>query len=54
VTFGNDGAPKAVAVSTPFAGTPVGACVAGVFRGARVPPFTGSPVTLPWSFRIAD
>jgi hypothetical protein len=54
VTFANDGNPKSVAVSAPFAGTPVGACVSAAFRSIHVPPFTGSPVTLPWSFRIAE
>jgi hypothetical protein len=54
VTFGTDGAAKSVAVSPPFAGTPVGSCVTSAFRSARVPPFTGNPVTLPWSFRIAE
>jgi eukaryotic-like serine/threonine-protein kinase len=54
VTFTNDGSPKSVAVSAPFAGTPVGACVSAAFRSIHVPPFTGSPVTLPWSFRIAE
>jgi serine/threonine protein kinase len=54
VTFGNDGAPKGVLVSPPFAGTSVGACVAGAFKSSRVPAFTGSPVTLPWAFRIGD
>jgi eukaryotic-like serine/threonine-protein kinase len=54
VTFTNDGSPKSVAVSAPFAGTPVGTCVSAAFRSIQVPPFTGSPVTLPWSFRIAE
>jgi serine/threonine protein kinase len=54
VTFANDGSPKSVAISAPFAGTPVGACVSAAFRSIHVPPFTGSPVTLPWSFRIAE
>ncbi len=54
ITFGNDGSARGVVVSAPFAGTPVGSCVAAAFRGIHVPPFTGSPVTLPWSFRIAE
>jgi serine/threonine protein kinase len=54
ITFGNDGAARGVVISAPFAGTPVGSCVAAAFRGIHVPPFTGSPVTLPWSFRIAE
>lgn len=36
----------------PFAGTPVGACVAGRFFGARVPPFSGSAPPLTKSFTI--
>lgn len=36
----------------PFVGTPVGGCVAGKYRGARVPPFAGSPVTVGKSFSI--
>jgi len=54
ITFGNDGSARGVVISAPFAGTPVGSCVAAAFRGIHVPPFTGSPVTLPWSFRIAE
>ncbi len=30
----------------PFAGTPVGGCIAAAFRGAHVPPFDGSPVAV--------
>jgi len=52
VTFSPDGPVKSVTVSAPFAGTPVGQCVATVFRGAHVPPFSGSSVTLPKSFQI--
>ncbi|MES1179327.1 MAG: serine/threonine-protein kinase [Myxococcales bacterium] len=52
VTFSPDGPVKAVTVSAPFAGTPVGQCVATVFRGAHVPPFSGSSITLPKSFQI--
>jgi hypothetical protein len=36
----------------PFAGTPVGGCVAGVFKRARVPAFSGDPVTVSKSFSI--
>ena len=52
VTFSPDGPVKSVTVSAPFAGTAVGQCVATVFRGAHVPPFSGSSITLPKSFRI--
>jgi len=54
VTFSPDGPVKAVSVSAPFAGTPVGQCVSAVFRGVHVPPFSGSSITLPKSFRIPD
>jgi hypothetical protein len=54
VTFSPEGAVKSVTVSAPFAGTSVGQCVATVFRGAHVPPFSGSSVTLPKSFKIPD
>jgi hypothetical protein len=30
----------------PFAGTSVGGCIASAFRGARVPPFSGDPVSV--------
>ncbi len=52
VTFSPDGPVKSVSVSAPFAGTAVGQCVAAVFRGAHVPPFSGSSITLPKSFQI--
>jgi len=52
VTFSPDGPVKSVTISPPFAGTSVGQCVASVFRGAHVPPFSGSSITLPKSFRI--
>ena len=52
VTFSTDGPVSSVALSAPFSGTSVGSCVATAFRSARVPPYTGSPVTLPQSFRI--
>jgi eukaryotic-like serine/threonine-protein kinase len=53
VTFSPDGPAKSVTVSAPFAGTAVGQCVAGAFRGAHVPPFSGSSITLPKSFQIS-
>jgi serine/threonine protein kinase len=52
VTFSPDGPVTGVSVPPPFAGTAVGACVATAFRSAKVPPFTGSAVTLPQSFRV--
>lgn len=35
-----------------FPGTPVGGCVAGVFRKARIPAFSGNPVTVSKSFSV--
>lgn len=37
----------------PFAGTPVGGCIASAFRTIRVPAFDGDPVTLEKSVGIA-
>lgn len=54
VTLSSEGTVSAVNVSAPFAGTPVGSCVQNAFRSARVPPFSGSSVTLSKSFRIPD
>ena len=36
----------------PFAGTPVGGCIAAAFRSAKVPPFEGSPVSVSKSVTI--
>jgi hypothetical protein len=52
ITFSPDGPVKSVSVSAPFAGTPVGQCISAVFRGAHVPPFSGSAFTLPKGFNI--
>jgi serine/threonine protein kinase len=52
VIFSPDGPVSSVSVAPPFGGTGVGTCVSTAFRNARVPPFTGSPVTLSQSFRI--
>jgi serine/threonine protein kinase len=54
ITFSPNGRAARVALGAPFVGTPVGQCVINVFQTARVPPFTGSPVTLPWSFRVRE
>jgi len=54
VTFSPDGPVASVTLAAPFAGTPVGACVQNVFKGAHVPAFSGSSVTLRKSFRIPD
>jgi hypothetical protein len=53
VTFGGDGSVvSAVVDQPPFAGTAVGGCVAGKFRGARVPSFSGGNVKVGKSFTI--
>jgi hypothetical protein len=53
VTFATSGrVTTATVMGPPFAGTPVGGCVAGVFRKARVPAFAGNPVTVSKSFSI--
>jgi predicted Zn finger-like uncharacterized protein len=53
ITFAPSGMVQSVAVSgTGFEGTPMGACVASRFRGARVPAFSGSPFSVSKSFSI--
>lgn len=46
VTFSPSGKATQATVGPPFAGTSVGSCIAGSFRGLSVPPFTGSAVTV--------
>ncbi|HVJ22257.1 MAG TPA: zinc-ribbon domain-containing protein [Polyangiaceae bacterium] len=53
VTFAPSGRVTSANVAgPPFAGTAVGGCVAGVFRRAKVPPFSGNPVTVSKSFSV--
>jgi predicted Zn finger-like uncharacterized protein len=53
VTFAPNGSVSAAVVdSGPFPGTPVGGCVAGRFRGAHIPAFSGAAVTVGKSFNI--
>jgi predicted Zn finger-like uncharacterized protein len=53
VTFAPSGGVQSVSVTgVGFEGTPTGACVAGRFRGARVPPFSGSAFSVSKSFSI--
>jgi hypothetical protein len=53
ITFGPDGTvASAIVDQGPFPGTPVGGCIAGKFRGAHVPPFTGAPVKVGKSFTL--
>ena len=53
ITFAPNGAvSSAVVDGGPFPGTPVGGCIAGKFRGAHVPAFSGGPVSVGKSFTI--
>jgi hypothetical protein len=53
ITFGPSGAAmQAVVEGGGLTGTPLGSCIASRFRGARVPPFAGSPVTVRQSFTV--
>jgi hypothetical protein len=53
ITFAPNGTvSSAVVDSGPFPGTAVGGCIAGKFRGAHVPPFSGGPVSVGKSFAI--
>lgn len=53
VTFNPDGsAASANIIEGPFPGTPVGGCIAGKFRSARVPAFSGAPVHVKKSFTV--
>lgn len=46
VTFEPDGGSPRVDLTPPYDGTEVGACVAQIYRSARVPRFDGQPVSL--------
>jgi predicted Zn finger-like uncharacterized protein len=53
VTFANNGtATMANVEGPPFAGTPVGGCVAARFRSVHIPPFGGSVITVRKTFII--
>jgi TPR repeat protein len=53
VTFSPTGnAASASLQSPPFAGTPVGSCIASRYAAARVPAFAGSPVSIPKTFTL--
>jgi len=43
----------AIVDQPPFAGTAVGGCVAGRFRGARIPAFDGVNLTIGKRFTVA-
>jgi hypothetical protein len=52
VTFAPSGRATMTNVGGDFAGTEVGGCVARLFRAAKVPAFSGDPVTVSKSFSI--
>lgn len=52
VTFMPSGRATNTQVSGDLAGTAVGGCVAKLFRSAKVPPFSGDPVTVSKSFAV--
>ncbi len=52
ITFAPSGRPTSVAVTGDLAGTSVGSCVARLFRAARVPPFSGEPVSVSKAFAV--
>jgi hypothetical protein len=54
VTFAPRGeVESALLVSGPFGGTAVGSCIVRTFRAAKVPPFSGSAVTVAKSVGIS-
>jgi len=54
VTFAPNGSVVSVALPGKFAGTAVGTCIQGLYRRAKLQPFTGGPVTLNSSFNVPD
>lgn len=52
VTFAPSGKVTQAVIEGAFAGTSVGSCIAAKFRGAKVPSFGGSPVTVKKSFSV--
>lgn len=53
VTFGPNGSVQSAVIDGgPFPGTSVGGCIAGKYRGARVPAFGGAPVRVGKSFTV--
>ncbi len=46
VTFAPSGRVTQATVGAPFAGTPVGSCIASLFKSASVPPFSGGAMTV--------
>jgi eukaryotic-like serine/threonine-protein kinase len=54
VAFGPSGRVQSVSVHGSVAGTPIGDCVANIFRGVKVPAFSGDAVTVSKAFVIPD
>lgn len=54
VTIGSGGSVQNVQVLPPYAGTPVGQCIASKFRRVKVPSYSGATVTLRKSFTIPE
>jgi hypothetical protein len=52
VTFANTGVATTTDIGAPYAGTPVGACLAIALRHARVPPFDREAFTTLVQYRI--
>ena len=53
VTFAPEGNVTSVSVDPPYAGTPVGDCVAGLLKRTKTNSFKGSPQTVKHSFEIS-
>lgn len=54
ITFQEDGGVKDVNVSSPFADTPVGICVANAYKKVLVPPFVGGDQIVDWELTLED
>jgi predicted Zn finger-like uncharacterized protein len=52
ITFAPSGRPTSVAVTGDLAGTTVGSCIARLYRGVRVPAFSGDAVTVAKGFAV--
>ena len=52
VSFANDGTVQVSSVDPPYGGTATGGCIAGHFRTARIPAFSGAPMWVGKSFAL--
>jgi serine/threonine protein kinase len=52
VTFNPDGSVASVAMDAPYAGTPTGDCVKGLFQRSKTKPWKGSPQSVKTSFDV--